>query len=370
MQAERGISAKESYYIASQWQLMWRKFVKHKLAVTGGVVLFIFYLLAAFAEFVAPYGPLDRTDYRYHPPQKIRLFDAEGRFHFRFFVHGIEKTRDEETWSWKFAEDKSEHHAISFFVRGRPYRLWGLFETNIHLFGLKNPEAPLLLFGSDRLGRDLFSRIIYGSRVSLSIGMVGVAIAFALGCILGGVSGYFGGKIDVIIQRVIEFFLSLPYIPLWMALAAAVPSDWPIIRTYFAITIILSFMGWCQLARVVRGKLISVREEDYILAARTAGVKDGKIIIKHLLPSFSSYLIVSLTLSIPNMIIGETALSFLGLGIRPPAVSWGTLLKGAQQVNVVALYPWLLIPGLFVIMTVIAFSFLGDGLRDASDPYK
>lgn len=370
MPAGRGISAEERYYLASQWQLMWRKFRKHKLAVTGGVVLFIFYFLVVWAEFVAPYGPLDRTDYRYHPPQRVRLVDAEGRFHFGFFVYGIEKTRDAETWSWKFAEDKSERYAISFFVHGRPYRLWGLFETNLHLFGLQDPAAPLLLFGTDRLGRDLFSRIIYGTRVSLSIGLVGVAIAFALGCILGGVSGYFGGTIDVIIQRVIEFFLSLPYIPLWMALAAAVPADWPIIRTYFAITIIVSFMGWCQLARVVRGKLISVREEDYILAAGIAGAKDRAIIIKHLLPSFLSYLIVSLTLSIPNMIIGETALSFLGLGIRPPAVSWGALLKGAQQVNVVALYPWLLIPGLFVITAVIAFSFLGDGLRDASDPYK
>ena len=369
-QAGRGISAEERYYVASQWQLMWRKFKKHKLAVTGGVVLFFFYLLAVFAEFVAPYGPMERTDYRYHPPQRIRLVDAEGRFQSGLFVHGIEKTRDEETWSWIFAEDESERYAISFFVRGRPYRLWGVFETNLHLFGLKDSEAPLLLFGSDRLGRDLFSRLIYGTRVSLSIGLVGVAISFALGCTLGGVSGYFGGTSDVIIQRVIEFILSLPTIPLWMALAAAVPPDWPIIRTYFAITIIISFMGWARLARVVRGKLISVREEDFVMAARVSGAKDGVIILKHLLPSFSSYLIVSLTLSIPNMIIGETALSFLGLGIRPPAVSWGALLKGAQNVNVVALYPWLLLPGLLVITTVIAFSFLGDGLRDASDPYK
>ena len=210
MQAGRGISAEERYYIASQWQLMWRKFRKHKLAVTGGVVLFIFYLLAVLAEFVAPYGPLDRTDYRYHPPQRIRLVDAEGRFHFGFFVYGIEKTRDEETWSWKFAEDKSERYAISFFVRGRPYRLWGLFETNLHLFGLKDPEAPLLLFGTDRLGRDLFSRIIYGSRVSLSIGLVGVAIAFALGCILGGVSGYFGGTMRIPVNLSSESGGTLP----------------------------------------------------------------------------------------------------------------------------------------------------------------
>jgi len=220
------------------------------------------------------------------------------------------------------------------------------------------------------LGRDLFSRTIYASRISLSIGLVGVAISFILGCILGGISGYYGGAADMAVQRVVEFFISLPQIPLWMALAAAVPVNWSVIKTYFAITVILSFVGWTDLARVVRGKLLELREEDFVMAAKIAGATDGRVIIRHLLPSFLSYLIVSLTLSIPYMILGETSLSFLGLGIRPPAVSWGALLKDAQQVSVVALYPWLLIPGIFVIATVLAFNFLGDGLRDAADPYK
>ena len=255
------------------------------------------------------------------------------------------------------------------FTRGAPYKLWSLLPMDRHLFGVEEP-GRIFLFGTDKLGRDLFSRTIYAARISLSIGLVGVAFSFVLGCVLGGISGYFGSKTDLVIQRIIEIFMSLPHIPLWIALAAALPREWSVIKTYFAITVILSLVGWTTLARVVRRKLISLREEDFILAARISGMRSGSIILRHLLPSFMSYLVVNLTLAVPSMILGETALSFLGLGIRPPAVSWGALLKSAQQVNVVALYPWLLIPGLLVIVTGLAFNFLGDGLRDAADPYR
>lgn len=366
---KEGISAEEKLYVASQWQLMWRKFKKHKLAMGGGIVLVILYLVAMFADFFAPCDMLKRTRYRYSPPQRIHFIDEEGRFHLRPFVYKMKKELDPETWRPSYVEDRTKKYPIYFLVHGSKYKLWGLFKTDIHLFGTKKLEGPFL-FGTDKLGRDLFSRTIYASRISLSIGLVGVAISFVLGSILGGISGYYGGAVDMIIQRVIEIFISLPQIPLWMALAAAVPPQWSVIKTYFAITVVLSFLGWCNLARVVRGKLISLREEDFIMAAKIAGATDAKIIVRHLLPSFLSYLVVSLTLSIPWMILGETALSFLGLGIRPPAVSWGALLKDAQQVSVVALYPWLLIPGIFVIVTVLAFNFLGDGLRDAADPYK
>ncbi len=368
---KEGISAEEKFYVASQWQLMYRKFKKHKLAIGGGIVLVIFYFVAIFAEFVAPYGVFERTYYRYCPPQRIHFFDKKGRFHLRPFIYDMKRELDPETWQQRYTEEQSKIYPIFFFVQGRTYKLWSLFESDIHLFGTKGEKlkAPIL-FGMDDLGRDLFSRTIYASRISLSIGLVGVAISFILGCILGGISGYYGGGPDVVIQRVIEFFISLPYIPVWMALAAAVPSDWSIIKTYFAITVILSFTGWTGLARVVRGKLISIREEDFVMAPKICGTTSGKIIIKHLLPSFLSYLIVSLTLAVPYMILAETALSFLGLGIRPPAVSWGALLKGAQQISVISLYPWFLIPGLFVITSVLTFNFLGDGLRDAADPYK
>ncbi|MBA7708517.1 Oligopeptide transport system permease protein OppC [subsurface metagenome] len=284
-------------------------------------------------------------------------------------MYGIKSKLDPETWDRLYVVDKNKKYPVYFFIRGDKYRLWNLLETDLHFFGVKEPGV-IFLFGSDELGKDLFSRNLHAARISLSIGLVGVALSFILGSILGGISGYFGGVADMAIQRIIEFLLALPSIPLWMALSAALPQEWSSIKVYFYITIILSILGWTSLARVVRGKLISLREEDFVLAARIAGASEGRIITGHLLPSFLSYLVVNLTLAVPYMILGETALSFLGLGIRPPAVSWGALLQEAQNVRTVALHPWLLIPALFVIITVLAFSFLGDGLRDAADPYK
>jgi len=363
------ISAKEQFYVASQWQLMWRKFKKHKLAIVGGTVLGIFYLIAIFCEFFSTQDiyKQDRK-YLYCPPQRVHFFDEKGNFHPQPFVYGLKRTVDPRTWRRIYIEDKSRKHSIYLFVHGDKYKFWNLFETDIHLFGVK--EGTLFLFGTDKVGRDLFSRTIYGTRISLSIGLVGVFLSFILGCILGGISGFYGGTADMIIQRAIEFLISLPTIPLWMALAAALPPHWSPIKVYFGITIILSILGWCGLARVVRGKFLELREEDFTMAAKIAGATDGRIITRHLLPSFLSYLIVNLTLAIPNMILGETSLSFLGLGLRPPVVSWGVLLKDAQNFRTVALHPWLLIPGLFVIIAVLAFNFLGDGLRDAADPYK
>ncbi len=366
---KREVSAEEKFYMATQWQLMWRKFKKHKLAIFGGSILVVLFSIAMFCEFFSPYTSLKRYTQRiYCPPQRIHFFDEEGDFHLRPFVYGLKKEIDLETFQRVYTEDKTEKYFIYFFVHGDKYNLWNLFEADIHLFGVK--KGTIFLFGTDKLGRDLFSRNIYAARISLSIGLVGVALSFVLGCLLGGISGYFGGTADTIIQRVIEFLIAVPTIPLWMALSAALPRHWSSIKIYFGITIILSLVGWSYLARVVRGKILELREEDFALAAKIAGLTDGQIITRHLLPSFFSYLIVSLTLAVPTMILAETALSFLGLGIQPPAVSWGTLLQAAQNVQVIVLYPWLLIPGLFVILTVLAFNFLGDGLRDAADPYK
>jgi len=368
--AQRKLSDRERFYMASQWQLMWRKFRRHRLAILGGSVLLLLYLAAIFCGFMAPYEVSRRnSDYLFAPPQRLSFFDESGRFSLQPVVYGYSRERNMETLELEFTVDPSQRFPIRFLHRGDTYKFWGVWETDLHLFGVDEPGYFFLL-GTDKLGRDIFSRTLYGARVSLTIGLVGVTLSFILGCLFGGISGFYGGLPDTIIQRMVEYLLSIPTIPLWMALAAAIPRDWPQLRIYFAITIILSLVGWSGLARVVRGKVISLREEDYVLAAKIAGETDMRIIVWHLLPAFMSYLIVNLTLAIPGMILGETALSFLGLGIRAPSVSWGVLLNEAQQVQVVILYPWLLYPGLFVIITVLAFNFLGDGLRDAADPYR
>ena len=367
--AARAEQADERFYLASQWRLMRRRLVRHRVALVGGVVLLAFYLTMCLgAEFFATHTPQTRfKEFSFAPPSRIRLVDAGGRLRLPF-VYGLQPGRDPVTFRKVYAEDENARYPLRLFARGEPYRLWGLIPCDRHLLGVAEPGL-LLLFGSDELGRDLYSRTLYGGRISLSIGLLGVAVSFVLGCILGGLSGFYGGAVDNAIQRLIEFLLSIPTIPLWMALAAAVPIEWPPLRVYFGITIILSIIGWTGLARVVRGKLISVREEDFVAAAQIAGSTERKIIVRHLLPSFLSYLIVHLTLSIPNMILGETALSFLGLGLRPPVVSWGVLLNQAQNVKAVALHLWMLIPAVFVFASVLAFNLFGDGLRDAADPY-
>jgi peptide/nickel transport system permease protein len=325
--------------------------------------------MAIFADFLSPYLKASRFEaFPFRPPTVVHFWDEAGTFHGPF-VYGATSERDPETLQKIYIENPEEIFPIHWFTQGEPYKLLGLFETDIHLFGVDEPGG-IFLFGTDSIGRDIFSRTLYGARLSLSIGLVGVTLSFLIGVILGGISGYFGGIVDTIIQRIIEFMISIPTIPLWIALSAALPRDWTVVQVYFGIVIILSLVSWGGLARVVRGKFLELRELDYVLAARVANVSEGNIIRKHLIPNFASYLIVYLTLAIPDVILAETALSFLGLGLRPPAVSWGVLLEQAQNIHSVAIYWWTIIPALFVVVTVLAFNFVGDGLRDAADPYK
>jgi len=366
---EERVAYEEELYVASQWKLMWWKFKKHKMAIAAIVVLLILYLLAIFCEFFAPYYLHKRyIEYIYTSSQRLHFFNEEG-FHLLPFVYGLKREIDPVTLRKSYFEDEREIYPVRFFVRGDKYKFWNLFKTDLHFFGVEGRGGTIFLLGTDRLGRDMFSRILYGARISLSIGLVGVFFSLVIGVVLGGISGYYGGVADTIIQRLIEVLRSFPTIPLWMSLSAALPSHWPPLRVYFGIVIILSLFGWTGLARVVRGKLLVLREEDFAMAARLTGSKEMRIITLHLLPNFMSHIIVSITLAIPYMILGETTLSFLGIGLQPPITSWGVLLKEAQNVCTIALHPWLLIPAFFVITTILAFNFLGDGLRDAADPY-
>lgn len=360
----------QTFQAASQWRLMARKLSKHKLARISLIVLSLMYLMALFGDFLAPQG-LDSYDSQYmnSKPTRLHWVDPEGKWHLRPFVYGAKSGRDPETLRKIFVEDKENMYPLRFFVEGRSYKFAGLIPSRVHLFGVDAP-GRIFLFGTDGMGRDLFSRVVLGSQISLTIPLLGMAISFILGLLIGGISGYFGGWIDSLVQRLIEIIRSFPHLPLWMALSAAIPPRVPVVRMFLYITVIMAFIEWTGLARVVRSKFISLRNEDYVMAAKISGVSDARIIAVHLIPGFLGYLVVNMTLAIPSMIIGETAMSFLGLGIRSPAASWGVLLQEAQQVENVALYPWKLIPLGFVVLTVLAFNFLGDGLRDAADPYK
>ena len=352
-------------------QLMFIRFRRNRLAVVGFWFLVLIYGSALFAPMIAPYDRAHRfTKHLYLPPRDIHIRAEDGSWQ-RPFVYAVKIETNKETFTRDFVEDRSETYPVRLFVQGDPYKLWGLFRMDWHLFGVDNAEevGPVFLLGGDKFGRDIFGRVLFGGRISLTIGLVGVSISLFIGLLLGGLSGLYGGVVDNLIQRLIEFMRSIPTIPLWMGLAAAMPADWPQLRVYLGITIILSLISWTTLARVIRGMFLSLRNEDFVLSAQSAGANQWYLIWQHLIPSSMSYVLVEITLAIPGMIIGETALSFLGLGLVSPTVSWGVMLKDAQQIVEIAIHPWILWPAMFVIVTVLAFNFIGDGLRDAADPY-
>ncbi|WJS05605.1 ABC transporter permease [Roseibium aggregatum] len=363
----------ETPELLGPWALMWSKFRRHRVAYVSLWITGFIYFMAAFGDFLAPVQ-IDETNRRgiFVPPQGIHLFreDVDGTRTFQLHAKALKMQVDKATMRRSYVERPDKVIPLGFFVRGYDYRILGLVPTNIHFFGPTDPKDTVYFLGSDRLGRDILSRIIVGTRVSMSIGLVGVAVSLVIGVALGGLSGYYGGWVDTLIQRLIEFLRSIPTIPLWMGLAAAIPLSWPPLHTYFIVTIIVSMIGWTSLAREVRGKFLSMRNEDFIVAARLDGLSDWEVIRKHMVPSFSSHIIASLTLAVPLMILAETSLSFLGIGLQPPIVSWGTLLKEAQNIRTIIEAPWLLIaPGTTIIIAVLALNFLGDGLRDAADPH-
>ena len=372
---EKKRAKQEKYYMSSQWQLMGRKLIRHKLAVISFILLFLLYIGAIFGNFIAPQGLEDYSaTYSNAPPSKIH-FVHNGEFVGPFVYH-YDITYD-KFQNKTFVENTEQIYPIKFFAKGTPYKFLGLFKADRHLFGVDNSKLPagkdpvnLMIFGADKLGRDIFSRILIGSQVSFTVPLIGTLMSFLLAIVIGGLSGYYGGAVDIVVQRIIEVICSFPTLPLWMALSAAIPPGISVTKVYIFITVIMSLLSWPGLARTVRSKFLALKKEDYVMAAKLAGVTDFQIIIRHLVPGFMSYLIVSLTLGIPGMILGETSMSFLGLGMRSPATSWGVLLQECQSVSNIANCPWKLIPVLYVVVAVLAFNFLGDGLRDAADPYK
>lgn len=354
-------------------QLAWRRFVRHRLALISGVVLIFMYLVTTFAEFFAPYPTTFRNVQAINaPPMDVRFFEEDWTFHMRPFVYGYDLHINEQTWAREYSINTDKLYPLEFFAEGEEYELWNLFKGDTHFFLARNSEGEgyIHFLGTDQLGRDVLSRVIYGGRISLSIGMLGIGLTLVLGVLFGGFAGYLGGWTDRVVQRIIEVLQSLPTLPLWMALTAALPAHWSSLRIYFGVTIILSLFGWTALARQVRGRFLALRNDDFVIAARLIGSSRSRIIFKHMMPSFMSHTITTATLAVPGVILGETALSFLGIGIRPPIVSWGVLMEQAQNYQVIVMTPWILYPGLFVVIAVMAFNLLGDGLRDAADPYN